>query len=122
MTEETKQETVAFAWCDSGEVDGKFTQGMMDVALKSGVKFETSIRSQGNQIGRQRETVLKYWYENNISDWLLWIDSDVVISPETFKLLWDNKDAEKRPILTGVYFTTDTPEEPLMIQIGRAHV
>lgn len=115
MTEETKQETVSIAWCDSGEVDGKFAHGMMDVALKSGVKFETSIRSQGNQIGRQRETVLKYWYENNISDWLLWIDSDVVLSPESFKLLWDNKDAEKRPILTGVYFTTDTPEEPLMV-------
>jgi hypothetical protein len=46
---------------------------------------------------------------------LLWVDSDVVITPEKFKLLWDNKDATERPILTGVYFTTDTPEEPLMI-------
>lgn len=110
-----EQETVAFAWCDSGDVDGKFAHGMMDVALKSGVKFETSIRSQGNQIGRQRETVLKYWYENNISDWLLWVDSDVVISPEAFKLLWDNKDAKERPVVTGVYFTTDNPEEPLMV-------
>ena len=96
-------------------VDGKFTQGMVDVLLHSGLKFETSLRSQGNQIGRQRETIVKYWYENNKSDWLLWLDSDVVVSPEKFKLLWDNRDAEKRPLLTGVYFTTDTPEEPLMI-------
>ena len=110
-----EQETVAVAWCDSGDVDGKFAQGLVDVLLKSGIKFETSLRSQGNQIGRQRETILKYWYENNLSDWLLWVDSDVVISPETFKLLWDNKDAKERPVMTGVYFTTDTPEEPLMI-------
>lgn len=111
----TTQETVAIAWCDNGNVDGKFMQGVADVLLKSEIKFETSIRSQGNQIARQRERVIRYWYENNTSDWLLWVDSDVVISPEKFKLLWDNKDAEKRPIVTGVYFTTDTPEEPLMI-------
>lgn len=109
------QETVSVAWCDSGQVEGKFTQGLVDVLLKSGVKFETSLRSQGNQIGRQRETVLKYWFEENKSDWLLWVDSDVVLTVDTFKLLWDNKDAKERPILTGVYFTTDNPEDPLMV-------
>lgn len=111
----TQQETVSVAWCDSGQVEGKFAQGLIDVLLKSGVQFETSLRSQGNQIGRQRETILKYWFENNKSDWLLWVDSDVVLTVDTFKLLWDNKDAKERPILTGVYFTTDNPEEPLMV-------
>jgi len=109
------QETVAIAWCDNGMVDGKFMQGVTDVMLKSGLEFKSTLRSQGNQIARQREKVIRYWYENNTSDWLLWVDSDVVITPEKFKLLWDNKDATERPILTGVYFTTDTPEEPLMI-------
>ena len=75
------QETVSIAWCDNGNVDGKFMQGVTDVLLKSDIKFETSIRSQGNQIARQREKVIRYWYENNNSDWLLWVDSDVVISP-----------------------------------------
>jgi hypothetical protein len=111
------QETVSMAWCDNGNVDGKFMQGVVDVMLKSGVKFETSLRSQGNQIARQREKVISYWYENNKSDWLLWVDSDVVISVDKFKLLWDSKDAEKHPIVTGVYFTTDTPEDPLMIPL-----
>ena len=110
-----EQETVSIAWCDNGMVDGKFMQGVVDVMLKSGVKFETSLRSNGNQIARQRETVINYWYDNNKSDWLLWVDSDVVISVDKFKLLWDNKDAKERPIVTGVYFTTDTPEDPLMI-------
>lgn len=109
------QETVSIAWCDSGNVDGKFMQGVVDVMLKSGIKFETSLRSQGNQIARQREKVISYWYEQNKSDWLLWVDSDVVISVDKFKLLWDNKDAKERPIVSGVYFTTDTPEDPLMI-------
>jgi hypothetical protein len=109
------QESIAIAWCDNGMVDGKFMQGVTDVMLKSGIEFKSTLRSQGNQIARQREKVIRYWYENNTSDWLLWVDSDVVISPEKFRLLWDNKDAVERPCLTGVYFTTDTPEEPLMI-------
>ena len=75
------QETVSVAWCDNGMVDGKFMQGVTDVLLKSGIKFESTLRSQGNQIARQRETVITYWYEQNKADWLLWVDSDVVISP-----------------------------------------
>jgi hypothetical protein len=109
------QETVSIAWCDNGMVDGKFMQGVTDVMLKSGITFSSTLRSQGNQIARQRQTVIDYWYEKSKSDWLLWVDSDVVISPEKFKLLWDNKDAKERPLVSGVYFTTDNPEEPLMI-------
>ena len=115
MSGGTMQETVSIAWCDNGMVDGKFMQGVTDVILKSGVNFFSTLRSQGNQIARQRQTVIDYWYEKSKSDWLLWVDSDVVISPETFRLLWDNKDAKERPLVSGVYFTTDNPEEPLMV-------
>lgn len=109
--------SVAIAWCDNGMVDGKFMQGVTDVMLKSGVEFGSTLRSQGNQIARQRQTVIDYWYDKTTYEWLLWVDSDIVISPEKFKLLWNNKDAERRPLITGVYFTTDTPEEPLMIPL-----
>ena len=109
------QESISIAWCDNGMVDGKFMQGVCDVMLKSGLEFKSTLRSQGNQIARQREIVISYWFDKTDTEWLLWVDSDVVISPEKFKLLWDNRDAEKRPIISGVYFTTDTPEEPLMI-------
>ena len=115
MSGGTMQETVSIVWCDNGMVDGKFMQGITDVMLKSGVNFSSTLRSQGNQIARQRQTVIDYWYEKSKSDWLLWVDSDVVISPETFRLLWDNKDAKERPLISGVYFTTDNPEEPLMV-------
>lgn len=111
------QETVAIAWCDNGMVDGKFMQGVTDVMLHSGVKFATTLRSQGNQIARQRDKVINYWYDNNKSDWLFWVDSDVVVSPDTFNILWESKDAVERPIVSGVYFTTDQPEEPLMVPL-----
>ena len=53
------QETVSIAWCDNGNVDGKFMQGVVDVLLKSGITFDTPLRSQGNQIARQREKVIR---------------------------------------------------------------
>ena len=108
------QDKLTIAWCDNGMVDGKFMQGVADVMLHSGVEVVTTLRSQGNQIARQRDKVINHWYESNKSDWILWVDSDVVISPEKFKLLWDNKDIKERPIVTGVYFTTDHPEDTLM--------
>jgi hypothetical protein len=115
MSTKGTKDSIALVWCDNGMVDGKFMQGVADVMLKSGVEFATTLRSQGNQIARQRQTVIDYWFDKTDYEWLLWVDSDVVISPEKFKLLWNNKDAEKRPLITGVYFTTDNPEEPLMI-------
>jgi len=111
----SKKDSIALVWCDNGMVDGKFMQGVADVMLKSGVEFGSTLRSQGNQIARQRQTVIDYWYDKTDYEWLLWVDSDVVIGPEKFKLLWDNKDAKERPMITGIYFTTDNPEEPLMV-------
>ena len=47
-----KQETVSLAWCDNGNVDGLFMLGVTDVLLQSGIKFVSTIRSQGNQIAK----------------------------------------------------------------------
>jgi hypothetical protein len=110
-----KQETVSLAWCDNGNVDGMFMLGVTDVLLQSGIKFESTIRSGGNQIARQRDRLINHWYDSNKAEWLLWVDSDVVISPEIFMKLWRAKDKMFKPMVTGVYFTSDNPEEPLMI-------
>ena len=109
-----KQETVALAWCDNGMVDGKFMEGIVDTMLHSGVDFKSAVRTAGNQIAHQRDILIEYWYKENVSDWLLWVDSDVVVTPEKFLRLWDKKDAKEKPLLTGVYFTTDENEQPLM--------
>lgn len=108
------QESVAIAWCDNGMVDGLFAQGICDVTLKSGITFGTALRSNGNQIARQRETLINYWYDSTDHEWLLWVDSDVVISVEGFLKLWNHKDKDSKPMVTGVYFTSSEPESPLM--------
>ena len=100
-----KKETLAVAWCDNGMVDGKFMEGVVDTLINSGVEFCGSLRAHGNQIAQQREMLVNRWYDNNKSDWLLWLDSDIMITPEKFLKLWNRRDAVDIPLLTGVYFT-----------------
>jgi glycosyltransferase involved in cell wall biosynthesis len=109
-----KKETLAVAWCDNGMVDGKFMEGVVDTIINSGVEFCGSLRAHGNQIAQQREMLVNRWYDNNKSDWLLWLDSDIMITPEKFLRLWNRRDAKDIPLLTGVYFTSNEPEHPLM--------
>lgn len=107
-------DNLTIAWCDGGMVDGKFMQGITDVIIHGDFNVVGTLRSHGNQIARQREVLINHWYNEVKSDWLLWVDSDVVISPEKLKLLWDAKDADTKPIINGVYFISYQAEESLM--------
>jgi len=112
-----KQETVAIGWCDNGLADGKFTEGLMAVTLAApanGMKITHSVRVVGNQISRQRQRLLNHWYDKNISDWLLWVDSDIVLDINALYLLWHSADAITAPIVSGVYFISKEPEGTLM--------
>lgn len=115
MTDEKSEDCLTIAWCDNGFVDGKFMQGVTDVMIHGGVNVTVTLRSNGNQIARQRERVIDHWYDSGKTDWILWVDSDVVVTPEAFRMLWEARDAVDRPLVTGVYFTTDKPEESLMV-------
>ena len=83
-------------------------------AQRRGIKVTSSIRVQGNQIARQRQSLIDYWYDNMQSDWLMWVDSDIVMSMDAFQLLWDSADKISRPLVTGVYFVSQENEQSLM--------
>jgi len=115
MIKET--ETVTIGWCDNGLADGKFAEGLLGVTLaapNNGMKISHSIRVAGNQISRQRQRLLDHWYDSNLSDWLLWVDSDIVLNIDALYLLWHAADSEKTPIVSGVYFISKEPEGTTM--------
>ena len=112
-----ESETLTIGWCDNGLTDGKFAESILGVTLaapNNGMKVSHSVRVSGNQISRQRQRLLDHWYDKNISDWLLWVDSDIVLSLDAFYLLWHVADAEKYPIVSGVYFISKEPEGTTM--------
>ena len=110
------KDTLTIGWCDGGMVDGKFTQGLVYTisdALKIGINITNFGRAAGNQIGRQRQALFDGWADNLNSDWLLWVDSDVVLTLDILKKLWEAKNKVIRPVISGVYFISKAPEGEL---------
>ena len=105
---------IILCWCDGGSTDGKFTEGVVYAALTSGIPIKSAMRVQGNQIGRQRQEALHHWYDKTDYDWILWVDSDIVLTEEALQLVWNAADAKERPVVTGTYFISKENERSLM--------
>ena len=112
-----ENETVSIGWCDNGTTDGKFTEGLATAIIagpSNGMIINTSIRVQGNQIGRQRQVLFDHWADKLKTDWLLWVDSDIVLNLDSMKLLWQTADKINKPVVSGVYFISKENEGTLM--------
>lgn len=112
-----KDETLTVGWCDSGLTDARFTDGLLNTIIGAkdlGINVATKIRVTGNQIGRQRQVLFDEWANQTKTDWLLWVDSDIVITKEVLKILWDSADKLTHPVVTGTYFISSQNEMPLM--------
>jgi hypothetical protein len=108
--------SITLAWCDNGMVDGKFAEGMVALALQApanNIHISHSARVAGNQIGRQRQALFDYWADQIKSDWILWVDSDIVIDINVVSELLQAADAKERPIVSGVYFISKQAEGTL---------
>ena len=112
-----KTDTVSIGWCDNGTTDGKFTEGLATVLLQgpaNKMPIHSTLRVAGNQIGRQRQVLFDHWADKIKSDWLLWVDSDIVLDLEQIQKLWKTADKVTKPVVSGVYFISKEPEGTLM--------
>jgi hypothetical protein len=87
----------------------------MITAPAKGVGIHNCLRVQGNQIGRQRHALFAMWLDNIKTDWLLWVDSDIVLTSDVLKMLWDSADKISKPVMCGVYFISKETESSLMM-------
>jgi len=113
----SSKETVALAWCDGGLVDGRFMDSMLLTTMnapKIGMNIVNKIRVNGNQIGRQRQVLFDNWADVTKTDWLLWVDSDIVLTPDSLKLVWSAADKVSKPVVSGTYFVSKENERSLM--------
>ena len=108
------KDRILITWCDNGTTDGKFTQGIVYTILTSGLPITSAQRVQGNQIGRQRQTAFDTWHQKTDIEWILWIDSDIVLTNDAAHKLWAMADAKERPAVTGTYFISKQNEQALM--------
>lgn len=111
------KESLTIGWCDNGVVEGRFASGIANTLIeapKLKIKIDNTIRVNGNQIARQRQSLFDYWADLSNSEWLLWVDSDIVIDQNIVKMLWDAADKKTKPIITGTYFVSGENEQTLM--------
>jgi hypothetical protein len=112
------KETVLIAWCDTGTVEGAFASELMYSILecqKMGYKFSNVLRVVGNQISRQRNFVIDEWQNKDEfkSDWLLFVDSDIIVTPESLDLLFSTADEHTRKVVSGIYYVHITKESSI---------
>lgn len=105
---------IMVCWCDNGTVDGKFMEGVVYTLLTAGLPITSAQRVQGNQIGRQRQTAFDTWHKKTNFDWLLWVDSDIVLTNEALQMVWKAADKDKRPVISGTYFISKQMESSIM--------
>ncbi len=106
-------ERIMLTWCDNGMVDGKFAEGMVYSVLTSELPILGAQRVQGNQIGRQRQTAFDTWWASDF-DWILRVDSDIHLTNDALKKIWDIADAKTMPAVSGTYFISKENEQALM--------
>lgn len=113
----SSKETLSIGWCDNGLTDGKFTEGLIYTTILAptkGMMVNNALRVQGNQIGRQRQHLFDKWADEVKTDWLLWVDSDINLTVDVLKMLWDAADKVTRPVVCGVYFISKENERSVM--------
>jgi hypothetical protein len=102
-----KDSKITMGWCDSGTVEGEFAANNIFLIseLKTiGIEIDAVIRFPGYFIDKQRDDILESWYSELNSEWLLFIDSDIVITKESIISLIESADENKRQIVSGIYF------------------
>lgn len=109
-----KKGNIIVCWCDNGTTDGKFTEGLVYTILTSNTPIMSAMRIQGNQIGRQRQNAFDFWMDKTDYEWILWVDSDIVLTTEAVDGLWHWADVKERPVISGTYFVSKENERSLM--------
>jgi hypothetical protein len=111
------KEKICIGWCDNGVVEGRFMSGITNTIIdapKHKLNIVNTIRVNGNQIARQRQSLWDFWANNSDSEWLLWVDSDIILTIDVLKTLWDAADKKDKPVVTGLYFVSNQNEQSLM--------
>ncbi len=111
------KETVTVGWCDNGTTDASFTEGLIFTLIAcqaNNIPVKSATRVSGNQIAKQRQSLFDRWADEIKTDWLLWVDSDIVITYESLLKILDAADKDTRKIVSGVYFISLEREGTLM--------
>jgi hypothetical protein len=88
---------------DNGMVESAYMEGILELLFLTKLPIVNFVRGHGNNIARQRQAALDYWMKKEVTEWSLWIDTDVRVFHHTLVKLWDAADSVTVPIVAGIY-------------------
>jgi hypothetical protein len=104
----SNNETLAIGLIDGGNVHGDFSFSLAKSILELSFtdrKINSIFRVNGSHISVQRETLIRDWINSPYTtDWILLLDSDILINKEHIEKLVSYADKDSFPIVSGLYF------------------
>lgn len=95
---------VTFGLVDGDNVSGAFTMGLLEAIFETEVPFSSALRYRSVFVAKNRRDLLHNWLNNTNTEWLFWVDSDIVLNKEAVEKIWNAADKELSPIVSGLYF------------------
>ena len=103
-----KDETISIGLIDGGTVSGDFSFNLLKTfnhLFSIDKKINSIFRVSGLYVPENRNRLIEEWMmSENTTDWILLLDSDIIITPQDVLNLCKIADKEKFPIVTGIYF------------------
>ena len=107
---------ITFGLVDGGNVSGAFTMGLLEAILDTEVPFSSALRHRSVFVGKNRRDLLDNWLNNTDTEWLFWVDSDIVLNKNAVEKIWNAADKDLAPVVSGLYFLPFQDYENLTIR------
>jgi len=98
-----KNEKICIGWIDGGTVHTGFASHISKILLNRNEVISDIVCASGPYLSNNRNLMVEMFLETD-ADWLLSLDSDLVIGVDSFDILIENADKTKYPILGGAYY------------------
>lgn len=97
------EKTIALGWIDSGDIKSGFAAYISQILLHRSNVVKNVIAASGPYLSNNRNRLVESFLSTEC-EWLFTLDSDVLVSLESFDALVEAADKDKYPIVGGKYF------------------
>lgn len=99
-----KNKSITMGWIDTGQVTSGFVAHISQILLHRNDLISDVIVASGPYLSNNRNRMVKGFLDGTTSDWLLTLDSDIMVGLESFDTLVDAADEDDYPVMGGKYF------------------
>jgi hypothetical protein len=96
---------VAIGYAHNGMLHQPFVECLLACqTIDAGNHLEGTISASGPYIAQNRNLIVRRFLDESRSDWLWFLDYDIIFAPETLPVLLSAAHATTTPIVGGLYF------------------